>query len=87
MSNQDNITEQPTYSIEFGMQIADYMRENGCDVDTAIAACKKANSRQMRLDLIADLKTGLDIAIRNKSKLVGALIGQIQDLQRKVDHA
>ena len=87
MSNQDNITEQPTYSIEFGMQIADYMRENGCDVDTAIAACKKSNSRQMRLDLIADLKTGLDIAIRNKSKLVGALIGQIQDLQRKVDNA
>jgi hypothetical protein len=87
MSNQDNITEQPTYSIEFGMQIADYMRENGCDVDTAIAACKKANSRQLRLDLIADLRTALDIAIRNKSKLVGALIGQIQDLQRKVDNA
>ena len=87
MSDQDNITEQPTYSLDFGMQIADYMRDNGVDVDTAVAACKKANTREMRLSLLADLKTGLDGAIRNKSRLVGSFISQIQDLQRKLDNS
>lgn len=54
----------------------------------AAAACKKANTREMRLSLLADLKTGLDGAIRNNSRARKRwFIRQIQDLQRKLDNS
>jgi hypothetical protein len=64
MSNQDNITEQPTYTIEFGMQIADYMRENGCDVDTAIAACEEENKEVEQTIKLSDLQEQLSFALQ-----------------------